>query len=127
AGEVPRNRARATTLTGVTAVIDTPATCSYPDRIESLRTRYTKYEGSPRSKPKRGGAMAPETVTATPKPNPYFDFSQLQCETDTGIETIPLAQEVSFRSWQQAIPERYWHMEADELSQRIRSARATLG
>ena len=36
---------------------------------------------------------------------------QLQCETDTGIETQPLAQEVSAGPWQQDIPERYWTQE----------------
>jgi quinolinate synthase len=54
-------------------------------------------------------------------------ISQLQCETDTGIETVPLSEEVSFGSWQPEIPERYWGMDAEELSQRIRGARATLG
>lgn len=56
-----------------------------------------------------------------------FPVAQLQCETDTGIETVPLAQEVAFGSWQPSIPERYWGMDADELSQRIRAARETLG
>ena len=56
-----------------------------------------------------------------------FPVSQLQCETDTGIETIPLSEEVSFGSWQPEIPERYWSMDAEELSTRIRAARATLG
>ncbi len=54
-------------------------------------------------------------------------ISQLQCETDTGIDTVPLSEEVSFGSWQPEIPERYWAMDAQELSGRIRGARATLG
>ncbi|MBM3139427.1 MAG: quinolinate synthase NadA [Chloroflexi bacterium] len=61
-----------------------------------------------------------------PKPNPYYPIGQLQCETDTGLLTVPLTQEVAFRSWQQAIPEEYWGLDADELTRRIRTARATL-
>ena len=53
--------------------------------------------------------------------------SQLQCETDTGIETVPLAQETSFRSWQQEIPEQYWELGAEQLVTRVRAARAALG
>ena len=34
-----------------------------------------------------------------------FNTPQIQCETDSGIATIPLAQEVSFGSWQPEIPE----------------------
>ena len=67
------------------------------------------------------------TSPAALKPNPYFPIAQLQCETDTGIDTIPLALEQSFPSWQTSIPERYTKMDADELSKRIRAARATLG
>ncbi len=52
---------------------------------------------------------------------------QLQCESDAGIETIPLTQEASFGSWQQGIPERYWQLEPDELVERVREARARLG
>ncbi len=52
---------------------------------------------------------------------------QLQCETDTGIDTRPLAEEVSVGSWQQDIPERYWAMEAGELVERVRAAREQLG
>ena len=53
--------------------------------------------------------------------------SQLQCESDAGIETIPLTQEASFGSWQQGIPERYWQLDPDELVERVRKARARLG
>jgi quinolinate synthase len=56
-----------------------------------------------------------------------YPVPQLQCETDTGIQTIPLAQEVAFTSWQPSIPRHYWDMDADELARRIRAARATLG
>ena len=54
-------------------------------------------------------------------------LAQLQCETDTGIDTQPLSKEVSFGAWQQTIPEEYWELEAAELTARIRAARATLG
>ncbi len=52
---------------------------------------------------------------------------QLQCETDSGIETIPLSEEVSFGSWQQTIPDEYWSLDADQLNERVRAARAALG
>ncbi len=52
---------------------------------------------------------------------------QLQCETDSGIETIPLTEEVSFRSWQQDIPDEYWALGTEELVERVRTARAALG
>ena len=67
------------------------------------------------------------TTPAALRPNPYFPIAQLQCETDTGIDTIPLALEQSFPSWQTSIPERYRTMDAEELGRRIRAARATLG
>jgi quinolinate synthase len=56
-----------------------------------------------------------------------FTTPQLQCETDTGIETIPLADEVSFGSWQPEIPEEYWQLDADIINTRIRAARERIG
>jgi quinolinate synthase len=59
---------------------------------------------------------------------PTADFlPQLQCETDTGIATLPLSQEVSFGSWQQSIPQEYWDLGSEELVARVRAARAALG
>ena len=52
---------------------------------------------------------------------------QLQCESDVGIQTVPLSEEASFGSWQPEIPEEYWALEADELVERVRAARAALG
>ena len=52
---------------------------------------------------------------------------QLQCESDVGIETVPLTQEVSFGSWQQEIPQQYWELDPETLVRRIREARAALG
>jgi len=66
--------------------------------------------------------MAIDLLTPVAGPLP-----QLQCETDTGIDTVPLDQEVAFGSWQRAIPEAYWHLGAEELVARVRAARATLG
>lgn len=86
--------------------------------------------------------MTTDNATASEKQraNPYievdevlaqiqtsFNTPQLQCETDTGIETIPLADEVSFGSWQPEIPEEYWALEAGELERRIRASRERLG
>ena len=67
-------------------------------------------------------------MTTSPLTAPSMPLvPQLQCETDTGIETLPLTAEPSFGSWQPDIPERYWAMEADELVARVAAARATLG
>ena len=52
---------------------------------------------------------------------------QLQCESDVGIDTVPLSEEVSFASWQTDIPEGYWQLSADDLVTRVRTARAELG
>ncbi len=59
-------------------------------------------------------------IVATPIP-------QLQCESDSGIETVPLSQEASFGSWQPDIPAEYWSLGSDELVERVRGARAELG
>ena len=64
----------------------------------------------------------PDTITLTP-----IGAAALQCETDAGITTVPLTQEVAFGSWQRGIPEEYWSLTAQELTERIRAARATLG
>jgi quinolinate synthase len=63
-----------------------------------------------------------DTITLTP-----IGAAALQCETDAGIATVPLTQEVAFGSWQRGIPQEYWSLTADELTERIRAARATLG
>ncbi len=56
-----------------------------------------------------------------------YPIAQLQCETDAGIDTIPLSEEMAFSSWQPEIPERYWSLAAEELTRRIHAARETLG
>ena len=70
------------------------------------------------------------------KQNPYIDFEkvlqqfntpQLQCETDNGIATIPLADEISFDSWQSDIPQEYMKLSAEKLTERIDIARQKLG
>jgi quinolinate synthase len=63
-----------------------------------------------------------DTITLTP-----IGAAALQCETDAGIATVPLTQEVAFGSWQRGIPQEYWSLTAEELTERIRAARATLG
>ena len=69
--------------------------------------------------------MATTTFRGAPADLPLV--GALQCETDTGIETLPLAQEVSFRSWQRTIPEEYWTLDAETLRARVRAAREVLG
>jgi quinolinate synthase len=80
--------------------------------------------------------MTTDTPSAKQSANPYievdkilaeFTTPQLQCETDTGIETVPLSDEVSFGSWQSEIPEEYWSLGADELVARVRASRERLG
>ena len=63
-----------------------------------------------------------DSITLTP-----VGAAALQCETDAGIATIPLTQEVAFGSWQRGIPQEYWGLDAEALTERIRAARATLG
>ena len=53
------------------------------------------------------------------------DLPDEACETD--IATIPLASEPHLPNWQPEIPERYLRLSGDELRERIRAARATLG
>jgi quinolinate synthase len=51
----------------------------------------------------------------------------IACETDTGIQTLPLSSESSFAYWQQDIPKAYWDLEAGELVERVAKARDKLG
>src|SRR5690606_9446858 len=51
----------------------------------------------------------------------------IACETDTGIQTLPLSKEVSFAYWQQDIPREYWDLGAEELIERVARAREKLG
>src|SRR5579883_1497833 len=46
---------------------------------------------------------------------------------ETGVVTVPLVEEHSFRQWQPEIPNRYRGVGLDELSERIRAARAAVG
>jgi len=50
----------------------------------------------------------------------------MECTTDRPLETLPLAQEAHFASWQQGIPSEYSMLTADELVRRIGVARARL-
>ncbi len=50
----------------------------------------------------------------------------IACESDS-IETVPLVEERSFAYWQKEIPEAYWSLTADEITERIRVAREKLG
>ncbi|GAG35835.1 unnamed protein product, partial [marine sediment metagenome] len=42
------------------------------------------------------------------------------------LQTIPLAEEKAFASWQQDIPAEYWALTTDELVQRVKAAKAKL-
>jgi quinolinate synthase len=57
----------------------------------------------------------------------YIPLAGIACETDTGIQTLPLASEPSFAYWQQEIPSEYWHLDAGQLVERVRLAREKLG
>ncbi|MCY4616652.1 MAG: quinolinate synthase NadA, partial [Chloroflexi bacterium] len=65
-------------------------------------------------------------MVSTIAPGPAL-VPQLQCESDVGIDTVPLTSEVSFGSWQRDIPEAYHALGSDELVERIEAARAALG
>jgi quinolinate synthase len=51
----------------------------------------------------------------------------IACETQTGIQTLPLSSEPSFAYWQQDIPREYAELGAQELVQRVAAARRELG
>ena len=75
----------------------------------------------------RKDRMDKKIMSAVTKPNPYYPVSQLQCETDLNLETLPLAEEVSFPTWQAEIPESYWKLNSETLTKRIEAARVKLG
>jgi quinolinate synthase len=51
----------------------------------------------------------------------------MECTTDRLLETVPLAEEKGFASWQQDIPAEYLPLAADELLRRVAAAKARLG
>ncbi len=51
----------------------------------------------------------------------------IACETQTGIQTLPLSSEPSFAYWQQDIPREFAELGAKELVDRVASARRKLG
>jgi len=51
----------------------------------------------------------------------------IACETNTGLETVPLSRETSFAYWQQDIPREYWDLDARQLVDRVAEARRKLG
>jgi quinolinate synthase len=51
----------------------------------------------------------------------------IACETNTGIQTLPLSAEPSFAYWQQDIPSEYWDLDAAALVERVAIARQKLG
>jgi quinolinate synthase len=51
----------------------------------------------------------------------------IACETNTGIQTLPLSSEPSFAYWQQDIPREYAELGAKELVERVAAARRKLG
>src|SRR3989304_5881468 len=62
-------------------------------------------------------AVAPSRIPVLPG---------IACEADS-TETVPLTEERSFAFWQQDIPIEYWSLDASEIIERIRIARAKLG
>ncbi len=50
----------------------------------------------------------------------------VECTTDRLLQTIPLAEEEAFASWQQDIPAEYLPLTGDQLLQRLRAAKAKL-
>jgi quinolinate synthase len=51
----------------------------------------------------------------------------IACETNTGIQTLPLSSEPSFAYWQQDIPAEYAGLDAKALVERVAEARRKLG
>jgi len=54
-------------------------------------------------------------------------LNNLVCETDKGIQTVPLVEERAFGLWQNDIPAAYRGLDAATLTERIGAARLTLG
>ena len=50
-----------------------------------------------------------------------------ECVSDRAITTKPLSAEHAFAFWQKDIPEAYWHLDGDQLRERIAVARKKLG
>ncbi|MEZ4494180.1 MAG: quinolinate synthase NadA [Dehalococcoidia bacterium] len=71
------------------------------------------------------------TTTILPDAVDKNDLLELYTDPDTcptdALIPRPLAEEPAFVAWQQDIPREYLAMEPEELDQRIRTARATLG
>ncbi|MCA9821218.1 MAG: quinolinate synthase NadA, partial [Dehalococcoidia bacterium] len=71
------------------------------------------------------------TTTILPEVVDKNDLLELYTDPDTcptdALIPRPLAEEPAFVAWQQDIPREYLAMEPEELDQRIRTARATLG
>ena len=55
------------------------------------------------------------------------NLAGIACETNTGIQTLPLSSEPSFAYWQQDIPREYAELGAKELVDRVAVARRKLG
>ncbi len=68
--------------------------------------------------------LAAEKVPLTERKPDYNDPTT--CPTDA-LVPVPLVEEPAFVSWQQDIPKRYLEMTPEELEERIRLARTTLG
>jgi len=50
-----------------------------------------------------------------------------ECPIDRPLETLPLNQEHAFAFWQRDIPEEYWALTAEQIIERVRAARESLG
>ena len=59
--------------------------------------------------------------------NDFIPLAGIACETNTGMQTLPLSSEPSFAYWQQDIPSEYWDLTGPELVERVAAARETLG
>ncbi len=71
--------------------------------------------------------MASTTNDTLPLIQPSGGLAGIACETNTGIETLPLSSEPSFAYWQQDIPSEYWDLDAQQLIDRVAIAREKLG
>src|SRR5579883_2075752 len=73
----------------------------------------------------RGERRAERAMVTTVARRDGEGIPDAACET--GIATVPLVEERSFRQWQTAIPARYRGIGIAELTERIRAARAAIG
>ena len=56
-----------------------------------------------------------------------WQIDNIACQQEVSLDTAPLSSEPGFLLWQKDIPKEYWSLAGQELTDRVRAARAKLG